>query len=407
MRILQINKNFYNSGGSDTVFFDTINGLREQGHEVSEFSMQNVQNLNSNYSKYFVSEIPARLVGRHSIGNSWKIFKRLFYSAEVEKKLTQLVQDTRPDVAHIHNAYHHLSVSSFLRLFRLNIPTVLTLHDYFPLCPNHNFLYKESGRKELFQNKFYNCVRYKCINNQLMPSIVATFESYYYRLRKVWGKIDKFICPSNFMKEIMEEGGFSAKKLQVIFNPFKPPTQLLPLGNTIVFLGRIHSEKGVKIFLEAIQSLKDYKVVIAGRGPEDKWVDQFLKEHQLTQVERHSWVQGEKWVEIIKNARVMVFPTIAYENCSRGILEALSYGRLVVASDRGGNKEMIINGKTGFLVKPENAQDLQKIIIQAMKTAPAESAQMAFQGRQLVQDKYSLNTYISSLEEVYKEIIKR
>lgn len=405
MRILQINKNFFNSGGSDAVFFETIDGLRQKNHQVIEFSSLHPNNKFSIYSQYFISSIPNRLTAKHSLGTSWKIVKRLFYSREVEQKLTQLVKDTQPDIAHIHNAYHHLSISTFLTLSQLGIPTVLTLHDYFPLCPNHNFLYKERGSKDLFQNKIYNCIRYKCINNQLGPSIVGTFESYYYRLRNVWNNIDQFICPSNFMKQTMVEGGFTEKKLKVIFNPFKLSSESINLGSSIVFLGRIHYEKGIKIFLEAVRSLKQYKVVIAGNGPEDRWVDQFINQHNLTHVKKYSWVEGKEWLDIIKYARVMVFPTIAYENCSRGILEALSFGRLIVASDRGGNSEMVINDQTGFLVKPEDAKDLARVIRKSFELPETKAREMVKEGRDLISKKYSLEQYIFNLEKIYHEVL--
>ena len=77
MRILEINKFFYRRGGAEVVFFDTINGLRTRGHEVSEFSMTHPKNLPSDYSAYFASELP-ELLGKQDMASSWKIFKRLF-----------------------------------------------------------------------------------------------------------------------------------------------------------------------------------------------------------------------------------------------------------------------------------------------------------------------------------------
>ena len=95
MRILQINKFFYRRGGAEVVFFDTIKGLRERGHEVSEFSMISSGNLPSDYSAYFASSVP-ELAGKHDPASSWKIFKRLFYSAEIEQKLKALILANEP-----------------------------------------------------------------------------------------------------------------------------------------------------------------------------------------------------------------------------------------------------------------------------------------------------------------------
>src|SRR3989338_3431323 len=351
MRILQINKYFYNGGGADRVFFDTINGLRERGNEVSEFSMHSPKNLPSDYAKYFVSPIPEKFTGASpSLGTSWKIFQRLFRSPEVEQKLAALVAFAKPEVAHVHNAYHHLSASTFLTLKKLHIPIVLTLHDVFPLCPNHSLLYQERLAEDLFKNKFYICARYKCIDNKFLPSLAGTLEAYYYRLRKIWNNVDAFVCPSQFMKNKMVEYGFPANKMHVLPNPFDVGAHgraPLPLGNKITYLGRIHYEKGIKMFMEAVKELADQPVVVAGSGPDDAWVNNFIAQHKLSNVERHGWVSGEKWKQIMAEAKVVVVPSVFLENCSLTILEAVSHGRIVVATDRGGNSEHVIDGVTG------------------------------------------------------------
>ncbi len=186
MRILQINKYFFPFGGSEAVFFDTINGLRKTGNQVSEFSMQNSKNLPSDYSNYFASALPDVLSQKQSIINSARIFKRLFYSSEIKQKLTKLIKETKPEVAHVHNTYHHLSATLFSTLYTLKIPTVVTLHDYFPVCPNHNFLLGEKGAREILQNKPFNCTLYKCVANRFVPSLAATLEAYFYRLNKIY-----------------------------------------------------------------------------------------------------------------------------------------------------------------------------------------------------------------------------
>jgi glycosyltransferase involved in cell wall biosynthesis len=217
MRILQANKFFYRRGGAETVFFQTINGLRERGHEVSEFSMAHPSNLPSDYSAYFASGLP-ELLGKQDPAMAWKIFKRLFRSKEIEQKLGALVMATEPEVVHLHNIYHHLSASTFIKLYELKVPTVLTVHDVFPLCPNHSLLKGETLCEECYKNKPYNCIRYRCINKKLLPSIVGTLEAYYYRFKKIWDRIDLYVCPSQFMADKLVEYGFPPGKMRVVPN---------------------------------------------------------------------------------------------------------------------------------------------------------------------------------------------
>ncbi|MEK7161041.1 MAG: glycosyltransferase family 4 protein [Patescibacteria group bacterium] len=405
MRILQINKFFYRRGGAETVFLDTINGLRERGHEVSEFSMVSPGNLPSDYSAYFASPVP-ELIGKNDLATQWKIFKRLFYSAEIEQKLKAIVLANEPQVAHLHGVYHHLSASAFTQLYAMKVPMVLTLHDFFPLSPSRNFLHGETLDEIIYKNKFYNCIRYRCINNRLLPSVAGTLEAYYYRLKKIWDRIDLYICPSQFMADKFVEYGFPVEKMRVVPNPIKPQAVIPPLGNKIVYLGRIHYEKGIKILMEAAKDLRDYKVLIAGNGPEDGWVQEFARKNIFSNIERIGWVGGDSWYKVMREAKVIVAPSLFYENCSMGILEALSYGRIVVAVDRGGNPELIKDGISGFLCKPEDPADLARVIRRAMDTSDAEAAVISANAVKTLEN-HRPEDYFKKLEAVYEEAINK
>ncbi|TSC84642.1 MAG: Glycosyltransferase [Parcubacteria group bacterium Gr01-1014_13] len=404
MRILQINKFFYRRGGVEVVFFDTIKGLRERGHEVSEFSMISPGNLASDYSAYFASAIP-ELVGKNNLAAQWKIFKRLFYSAEIEKKLKALILANEPHVAHLHGVYHHLSASTFTELYNMKIPMVLTLHDFFPLSPSRNFLHGETLDESIYKNKFYNCIRYRCINNKLIPSVAGTLEAYYYRLKKIWQRIDLYVCPSQFMADKFVEYGFPAEKMRVVPNPLKSQEVVPPLGNKIVYLGRIHYEKGIKTLMEAAKELRDYKMMVVGSGPEDAWVQEFARKNILSNIERISWVGGESWQQVMREAKVIVVPSLFYENCSMGILEALSYGRIVVAVDRGGNPELIKDGINGFLCKPEDPTDLARVIRRAMDTTDEEAAVISGSAIKTLNQNHNPEDYFKKLEAIYAEVV--
>jgi len=405
MRILQINKFFYRRGGAEAVFFETIKGLRERGHEVSEFSMISSGNLPSDYSAYFASAVP-ELAGKHDLATSWEIFKRLFYSAEIEQKLKALILANEPQVAHLHGVYHQLSASAFTKLYDMKVPTVLTLHDFFPLSPSRNFLRGETLDESIYKNKFYNCIRYRCIDNKFSSSLAGTLEAHYYRLKKIWDRIDLYICPSQFMADKFVEYGFPAEKMCIAPNPLKSQAVIPPLGNKIVYLGRIHYEKGIKILMEAAKELRDYKIMVVGSGPEDGWVQEFARKNILSNIERIGWVGGETWEKVMGEAKVIVVPSLFYENCSMGILEALSYGRIVVAVDRGGNPELIKDGISGFLCKPEDPADLARVIRRAMNTSDEEAAVISANAVKTVEQNHRPEDYFNRLEAIYGEVIK-
>jgi glycosyltransferase involved in cell wall biosynthesis len=110
-------------------------------------------------------------------------------------------------------------------------------------------------------------------------------------------------------------------------------------------------------------------------------------------------------LEVIREAKVMVFPSIFYENCPKAILEALSFGRLVVASNKGGTSEMVIDNKTGFLCLPENQKNLAQTIEKAFKSSKEESELLRKNAQELLLEKYASNLYFTHLEEVYSSLI--
>ncbi|MDO8499310.1 MAG: glycosyltransferase [bacterium] len=407
MRILQINKFFYHRGGTETVFFDTIKLLAGRGHEVSEFAMTKPENLPSDFASYFAPELP-ELSEAQDLFASGRIFHHLFRSREVESKLSALILATNPQVAHLHNVYHHLSASTFRILKKYQIPIVMTVHDVQPMCPNHRMIRGTDDTlcERCVNNNFYQCFLNKCVNKSRKASLAAALEAYYYSLKKIWSFVDIFVCPSQFMADKMMAYGFSRDKIKVIRNPYELPPIVPPMGDKIVYIGRIHTEKGIRVLVRALPHLREYKTIIVGNGPDDEWVETNIRQRSLTEVQRVNWARGMDLEQLLIQAKVVVVPSVFYENCSLTILQALANGRLVVASNRGGNPELVVNGQTGILTVPENPTALAEGIREAMQMADLEAGLIIKQGRELVQTNHAPADYVKKLEAVYKEVLR-
>lgn len=402
MRILQINKNYYIKGGADKVFFDTIEGLQKNGHEISVFSTHSERNLSSDFDQYFVPGF-ASLKAPKNIQEKYAIFRRMFRSSLVEARLSALVLASKPEVAHIHNAYRELSASTFLTLKKLGVPMVMTVHDMFPLCPNHSFMLGDTLAEEKL-NKPYKCLGTKCINNSFSQSLAGVLEAYYYRHKKIWDTIDRYICPSEFVKNKLIEYGFPSNKMRLVRYPIKTLATIPALGTKIVYLGRLDVEKGIKVFMEAIKQIPNAPVVIAGTGPEEAYVKNFIAQNNLTNVSFRGFVSGVEWQQIMAEAKVIVVPSIFYETGCLTMLESMSYGRLVVAANRGAIPEAIIDGQTGLLFQPEDGQDLAHKLEFALKMTPEQVESMKPNIEQVLVNN-DPQSYIAGVEEVYREVI--
>jgi len=190
----------------------------------------------------------------------------------------------------------------------------------------------------------------------------------------------------------------------VVRNAAIVPAECPPLGDKVVYLGRFHIEKGIRTFMQSLPYLRDLHTVVVGDGPEDEWVTDFIRQYSLTNVEKMAWADKAKAYQVLMSARVVVVPSWFYENCSMAILEAMSLGRIVVATDRGGNRELVADGITGYLVPAEDHEALAVAIKKAMSLSPDEAQKMAENARARVRQNHSEEEYFAKLEGVFKEV---
>ncbi|HEX9912326.1 MAG TPA: glycosyltransferase family 4 protein [candidate division Zixibacteria bacterium] len=126
----------------------------------------------------------------------------------------------------------------------------------------------------------------------------------------------------------------------------------------ILFLGRLVPEKGCQYLLEAFKDLDtDYKLFVAGNG---FFSEDYLKKLHLYKSERiifGGFVEKEVLDELFTNAYLYVLPS-EVEGVPQTLLQALSYGRGVLASDIPENKEVM--DKWGFYFRNKDVKDLKE-----------------------------------------------
>lgn len=399
MRILISNKFYYNRGGGDIYTLELEKLLRKNGHEVAVFSMQHPLNVPSAYSDYFPSEVD---VNRKDFGNLFKFMIRPFGSPEVRKKFTALLKSFKPDIVHLNNIHSQLSPVLAAIAKRHDIPVVWTLHDHKLVCPRYDCIRDHKPCELCFTEKF-NVVRYKCMKNSAMASVVAYAEALVWN-RKVLSELtDAFVCPSSFLKENMKKGGFPSEKLKVISN-FILDEKLEDFnaekGSHYCYVGRLSAEKGLVTLLEAASALPHYELRIIGTGPLEN-------ELKAKYTGRNIKFEGfRKWAELKKilgNSKFMVMPSECYENNPLSVIESLCLGTPVVGSKIGGIPELIDEGINGFGFISGDVEDLKgKISLMFNDTSKFDYA--AISG--IAREKYNSSRYYREVMKVYEEVKK-
>ena len=127
-----------------------------------------------------------------------------------------------------------------------------------------------------------------------------------------------------------------------------------------LFLGVLIKRKGVADLIQAISllkkegSLNNIKFVIAGSGAEEANLKQQARELQVESwIEFAGWTDGKAKERYLKDSQALVLPSYN-EGLPMAVLEAISYGLPVIATDVGDMAAAVRDGENGYLIQPEH-----------------------------------------------------
>ena len=178
----------------------------------------------------------------------------------------------------------------------------------------------------------------------------------------------------------------------------------------VLFLGQIRPRKGPQILVQAIPDIlqKVNDVLVLFVGPDYQMVQSLQSLACSLNVEQHVRFLGPQPDELIplyfSACDVFVFPTCTAIEClGLSMVQAMACGKPVVGSDINGIPEVIVDGKTGFLVKPNDPHDLGKKSALLLKNRPLRQ-RMGRAGKERVRKLFSQDILIPELEGLYRSL---
>lgn len=362
MKILLINSFLYNRGGDCTYMFALSNLLKANGHKVFFWGMKHPRNFQFKYEEYFVDYIDyVDLNKNKKISNMVRVLGRSIYSKNAKNKIDAFLDYIMPDIVHLNNIHAHLTPSIINAIYKKGIPMIWTLHDFKLLCPNTHFLSHGLICEKCIGNKFYNCLINTCKKDSFTSSLIPTIEAYTHKFLKILDKIDLFICPSKFLRDKFIEFNWPPDKLIFLRNFLenKNNGEINYSSNFILYFGGLVPWKGIKTLIDSMKLINSgVKLKIVGDGQEKTDLITYARQKNLSNIEFCGYLKGKKLDQIIHNSLFTIVPSECYENCSYSIMESFSHGKPVIASNIGGNPELIEDGKTGLLFTMRNSQEL-------------------------------------------------
>ena len=367
MRVLLVNKFFYNRGGAEVVTMTLREALLARGIEVGVFAMdyrsnQTVPNLYTAPEVTFkTGGMPAKLrFGRRTLGGNG-----------VKAAFRRALAEFRPDVVHLHNIHSYISPVVARMAHEHGCRVVWTLHDYKLLCPAYSCLNRGKVCERCFLKKG-GVLHERCFKESTSASAMAWLEALRWNRSRLERWTDAFVCPSRFMREKMVAGGFDEAKLHVISNFLDPAKSVVlerePVSEErepfLFYAGRMSEEKGVGTLVEVMSHLP-YRLLLAGKGPmlpqyRERWsaCENIIFLGQLSPA-AVSWHMGQ--------ARAVVVPSECYENNPLSLIEARCAGTPVLGTRIGGIPELI-DESCGLVVEPFDSAALSNGIEKIMGT---------------------------------------
>lgn len=205
----------------------------------------------------------------------------------------------------------------------------------------------------------------------------------------------------------------AARRMEEAGERREPLTAEGPLR--LLFVGRLVERKGVEYLVRAlprILSEREVELTVVGEGEWEREIRSAARECGVEdRVTLTGFVPARQLARLYAGCDVFVLPAVVdrkgdTEGLGVVLLEALTFGRPVVASALGGIPDIVKDGATGWLVPPEDPGVLADQILQ-LAAHPEEARRVAEEGRRHAQRNFSVDRIVSRLHDCYRRAAAR
>ena len=181
-------------------------------------------------------------------------------------------------------------------------------------------------------------------------------------------------------------------------HPDRPPL--------IGYIGRLSGEKGVQHFTKALPAIlgdrEDLRVLIGGDGQLKDSIVATLQEEGLTdRVDLPGWIPHDDLPPYLNHLRLLVLPSYT-EGLPNIMLEAMACGTPVLATPVGAIPDVIIDGKTGFIMENNSPECIAENVIRALNSPDLE--EIAENGRRFVEENFTFEKVVENWKKILQSI---
>jgi glycosyltransferase involved in cell wall biosynthesis len=231
-------------------------------------------------------------------------------------------------------------------------------------------------------------------------------------IRVVARAVDEVVAVTERQVAPLERLGYPRGRIEVVHNGVfdadvegvQPSGELAGPGFSVLCVAGLRPEKRVDLFIQAVGEARreqpDIRGFVAGEGRERERLEALAATDGVTLLGG----RGDA-LELIAAARAVCLPSEA-EAMPMSLLEAMALGRPTIATDVGGNAELIRDGDTGRLVPPGDGSGMARAMIELARD-PARAEEMGAAGRSLQRERFTGEQMVDGYMTAFERAIER
>ncbi len=303
-------------------------------------------------------------------------FRHDYINPAARRSFAKLLDSYQPDIVHVQHL-KGLGTGLITEAQVRGIPVVMTLHDYWAICPNAQFV-RPDGTICYGTHWNYECawcaaaklsrpaVRY------LAPFMMPLFAHRRGHLKRALEAVNAFVTPSLFLRNKYAAAGYPVEKIHILENGLDLSRIAGRHGNdapyrgNYAYVGSLAWQKGVHVLVDAFLELGDCGATLRIYGNPDMFPD--YAQELVRAVGACPWIEfmgeiaSEHVGEVYEWADYAVLGSLWWENSPVTIQEAYAAGVPVIAPRLGAMEEKVHDGETGLLYAAGDAASLARII---------------------------------------------
>jgi len=418
------------TGGAEWEAYRIASHLINRSHQVQVLCVEQVTNSKSEdltWEDDIYQDVPVRRLFLKMSSAYGEFTKWEFDNPLVGRHLEKLISEYKPDVFHLMSGY--LLTGRCLRAAKaLNIPTVLSLMDFWFLCRRITMLRSDGELSDLPIDPVVcaQCIGEEKKGYQLLGRIFPKAMRFYWKRRKstiqlfkerqafsidTLNNVNVIISRSQFFLDFYAHAGVNKNRMVLSrqgfdiekFSPESKKPEQAGGKLRIGYMGQIAPVKGVHILIKAVGMVENPNIELNIFGNEKAFPDYSNQLRRLAKNDLRVHFLGlfnhEDLYEAMQGLDILVVPSLWYENSPNVILEAFATHTPVIASNLGGMAELVKHNENGLLFPAGDVYSLAGQI-KSLLEAPGLIEQL----RKGVEPVKSVESEMDELEKIYASV---